>query len=265
MDPAEKVAEKVIEKAVDDATGVAVKVYDDVLHPSTEAVGVVGSLLPRTVRVWFSKWEKWLINKENSIRLTAESVREKCAQIPEEKLTEPEPYVALPAIEHLSYCYDSKVLRELYAKLLVSAMNLDTRDMVHPAFVETIHQMSPVDAIVFQKISQSFPLPCVTIQAVSGYGLALPEYYIPAISNDPDIEFSPPLISMSISNLSRLGLIDNLRIPLEGANYQTVKNDAYIVAQLRAANTAGIKQEITMIRRTLTLNDFGRAFSIVCL
>ena len=45
------------------------------------------------------KWEKWIINGEESIRLTAEAVKEKAKEIPEDKLTEPEPYVAVPAIQ----------------------------------------------------------------------------------------------------------------------------------------------------------------------
>ena len=34
------------------------KAYDDVAHPAIEATGQLVSFIPRTIRVWFGKWEK---------------------------------------------------------------------------------------------------------------------------------------------------------------------------------------------------------------
>ena len=38
---------------------------------------------------------------------------------------------------------NSKELRDLYANLPAKAMNSDTKDTVHPAYLETIKQLSP--------------------------------------------------------------------------------------------------------------------------
>ena len=59
------------------ADGVLVEVYKDALSPAVKPIGEVLSFLPRTVKVAFNGVEKWLINKEETLRLTAESVREK--------------------------------------------------------------------------------------------------------------------------------------------------------------------------------------------
>ena len=114
------------------------KAYDDVMHPGLEATGKVFSLLPRTIRAWFSKWEKWLLYHEYSIKETEKLLADKLKDIPEEKIVEPEPYVAVPALQQLSYSFDSKELREMYANLLASSMNADKKWSVHPSFVDII-------------------------------------------------------------------------------------------------------------------------------
>lgn len=140
-------------QVIDQSGGVLEKAYDDLAHPTAKSVGNTVSLIPRTIGVWLGKWEKWVINGEESIRLTAEAVREKAAKIPEEKLTEPEPYVAIPAVQQLSYCYDSEELREMYANLLVSSMNTDTKQAVHPSFVDIIKQLTPDEARLLSYIN----------------------------------------------------------------------------------------------------------------
>ena len=83
--------------------GVLEKAYDDLAHPTAKSIGNTLSLIPRTVGVWLGKWEKWVINGEESIRLTAQAVAEGASKIPPEKLTEPEPYVVVPAIQQLIF------------------------------------------------------------------------------------------------------------------------------------------------------------------
>ena len=131
---------------LDQTKGVAVELYKDVVRPMAKPVGEILGFLPRTLKLALRGWEKWLINGEETIKLTAESVKEKIKAIPEEKLVEPEPYVAIPAMQQLSYCVNNEELRELYANLLVSSMNADKKWQVHPAFVDIIKQLTPDEA-----------------------------------------------------------------------------------------------------------------------
>lgn len=78
--------------------GVLTEVYKDLLSPTVKPVGTMLSLLPRTIRLALGKWEKWIINGEESLQLTAQALRIKVENIPEDKLCEPEPYIAVPAI-----------------------------------------------------------------------------------------------------------------------------------------------------------------------
>ena len=122
------------------------KTYDDLAHPTAHATGQIVSFIPRTIKVWLGKWEKWILNGEYAIRETEKLLEEKLKRIPEDKIVEPEPYVAVPAIQQLSYSLDSEELRELYANLLASSMNSDKKNDVHPAFVDIIKQLTPSEA-----------------------------------------------------------------------------------------------------------------------
>lgn len=139
-------ADEIKQDILDQTKGVAVELYKDVVRPTAKPVGEILGFLPRTLKLALSGWEKWLINGEETIKLTAETVKEKIKAVPEEKLVEPEPYVAIPAMQQLSYCVNNEELRELYANLLVSSMNVDKKWQVHPAFVEIIKQLTPDEA-----------------------------------------------------------------------------------------------------------------------
>lgn len=52
----------------------------------------------------------------------------------------PEAYVAVPALQAISYSMNSEELRNMYANLLAKAIDIDEKDKVHPAFVELIKQ-----------------------------------------------------------------------------------------------------------------------------
>lgn len=109
-------------------------------------------LLPQTVNSVFCSLSKWLVNGRESLRLTAEAIKEKVKQIPEDKLVEPEPYVAIPAIQQISYCQNSEELRDLYANLLTASMNADKKWQVHPSFVDIIKQLTPDEAKIIKSI-----------------------------------------------------------------------------------------------------------------
>lgn len=66
---------------------------------------------------------------------TEKLLEQKLKNIDEEKIVSPESYVAVPAIQAISYSMNSDELRNLYANLLAKAMVTPTKDAVHPSFV----------------------------------------------------------------------------------------------------------------------------------
>ena len=83
------------------------KAYDDVAHPVLSSLGDTLSLVPRTVAVILGPWKKWVVNGENNIEEAIRQVDRKMDDVPEDCICEPAPNVVVPAIQQLSYSYDS--------------------------------------------------------------------------------------------------------------------------------------------------------------
>ena len=203
--------EEIIKAAVEVGKEIAVEVYKDGLSPSVKATGEVLSFLPRTLRVLLSGWEKWIINGEESVKLAAEAIREKVREIPEDKLTEPEAHVAIPAIQQLCYCQDSEELRNMYANLLTSSMNMDKKWQVHPAFVDIIKQLCP-DEAKFLKALQPIEIisyPLIDVAFTTGLNAKGEHIIITNFTNiNIDILEHPQSICAYIDNLVRLNIIE---------------------------------------------------------
>lgn len=203
--------DEISREILDQTKGVAVEIYKDGLSPSVKPLGEVMSLLPRTIKIAFSGWERWLVNKEESLRLTAYAIEDKLRQIPEEKIVEPDAHVAIPAIQQLCYCQDSDELRDLYANLLTSSMNTDKKWQVHPAYVDIIKQLCPDEAKYLKAIS---PLPLVAHPLIDvQFSIGEKNNGVQtALSNFTDYNLDklehPENICSYIDNLVRLNLIE---------------------------------------------------------
>lgn len=259
-------ANEITKGIIDKADGVLVEVYKDVLSPAAKPIGDILSFLPRTVKVAFNGVEKWLINKEETLRLTAESVREKIKAIPEEKLVEPEPYVAIPAMQQLSYCVNNEELRELYANLLVSSMNVDKKWQVHPAFVDIIKQLTPDEAKLIRNLRPfvfiNNPLIDVRIEYdEAGSGRTIISNFTNVGLDQLDV---PQNIGSYIDNLERLKLIC---IPptmsLTNQNlYESLKTHNLLTNSL--PKQLGPNQKIGYNYKVFNLTNFGFDFVNIC-
>ena len=243
---------------INKADSVIQEVYKDALQPSVRTIGDILGFLPRTVRLFFSGWEKWLINGEESLRLTGEAIEEKMKTVPADKIVEPEPYVAIPAIQQLSYCQDNHSLRDLYANLLVSSMDIDTKWSVHPSFVDIIKQLNPDEAKLLHvlKAKNAYPLIDIRLNNPSlGYGDIVVNFTNIGI-NGIDRKKSIPEY---IDNLNRLGLI---RV-----------SQSHLIDNSRYVETIRVCEELYQIPRTTAdgwertyykhlfeLTDFGASF-----
>ena len=103
--------------------------YNDLIHPAASAVGQTLSLPFRAVNVLLAPLTKWVLQGEEKLNAVSQLVAEKVADVPREKLVPPEPYVAVPAMQAISYSLDNSELRDLYANLLAKAINTDTRQI----------------------------------------------------------------------------------------------------------------------------------------
>lgn len=263
--------ESLTNEMLDQTKGVAVEMYKDLVSPSAKPIGEVLSLLPRTVRLAFGGWEKWLINKEESLMLTTIAIREKVDKIPEDKLVEPEAHIAIPAIQQLCYCQDSAELRDLYANLLTSSMNADKKWQVHPAFVDIVKQLCPDEAKYLKAMApiaiQVYPLIDVAFSIGEN-----PRGEHTVVSNFTDYNLHvleyPQNICSYIDNLIRLNIIE---VP---AGQYVVDQEAYkrIEGNTMIKNPIGVDEEklkadikYTYKHKLFRLTNFGVKFiNVVC-
>ena len=184
--------------------------YEDALQPTAQESGEIFALIPRTIKAALLPLRQWIAEREYKLAEIEKLLAKKLEHISEDKIVTPEAYVAVPAIQAISYSMNSEELRNLYANLLAKAMNSDTKDMVHPSFVEIIKQMSPVDSLVFKTIMQreSNPLIDLVYQKMGDPDFPIPTEFEIIAKNISDIDIAPiDIISLSIDNLVKQNLI----------------------------------------------------------
>lgn len=247
--------------AIGDTLKTAPTLYEDALQPTVQEVGKFAARIPRAINAAFSGLDKWILNKEYAIDETKKLLEKKLENVDPEKIVTPEAYVAVPAIQAISYSMNSEKLRELYANLLAKAMNSDTKDLVHPYFVEIIKQMSPNDAAIFKIFFESEYTPLIDLSIIAcnnGHG-----YYAYNISHITS--YNHNLVRMSIDNLLRLGLIE---IPygvayVEDEVYNIIRNTKHfkeIITELKALNFGQIHEG----KKYLKCTGLSSSFYKIC-
>ena len=126
------------------------EVYGDLLKPSVRTTGEILNFIPRTLKTLCSRWDIWLYQKEQNVKAVCAAIDEKMKAIPESQQVEPAPYIAIPALQNMSYCVDNDELREMYANLLANSMCDFSKKLAHPAYVEILKQLSPDEAKIIR-------------------------------------------------------------------------------------------------------------------
>ena len=237
--------------------------YDDAIQPSAKTTGEILNFIPRSIKVLLQGWEKWIINGEESIRLTSEAIKQKIEAIPEDRLTEPEAYIVVPAIQQLGYSYSSEELRELYANLIVSSMDTEKKEQVHPAFVDILKKLTPDEAKIIQYLKAIDTLEYVDLKGESKEndgGFTYIKRHITLLSSN--VSFSRPENELAyLENLVCLGILtdcDTLCAVEEG-NYKRIEENLGL-EQLRSRDTPETYRAISVHRSIYQVTKFGKNF-----
>ena len=126
-------------------------VQQNIPETVTQTDGVLSTVVGFFNNVVLFPVKKANITFRYKLEAFEDDLKEKIKNIPEENLQVPPTMIVGPTLEALRYVYDEKELREMYENLLVSAMDNRTVSHTHPAFVDAIKQMSPLDALVLKK------------------------------------------------------------------------------------------------------------------
>lgn len=249
--------------AIGDTLKTAPTLYEDALQPTVQEIGKFVARIPRAINAAFSGLDKWILNKEYAIDETKKLLAQKLENVEPEKIVEPEPYVAVPAIQAISYSMDSEELRNLYANLLAKAMNSDTKDLVHVSFVEIIKQMSPIDSLVFKTIMEQESNPLIDLIYINDQNatVTIQTNIINFDTRVAPLEF----ISLSIDNLVKQSLIfipeDNY-YQKESVYNNLIHSDYYLNQQQNNPPRDGFvfSHKKKMIQKT----NIGKLFYKIC-
>jgi len=253
--------------AVGDAIKTAPTFYEDALKPTVQETGKILALIPQTIEAALLPLRQWNIEREYKFAETKKLLEHKLENVDPEKIVTPESYVAIPAIQAISYSMDSEELRNLYANLLAKAMNSDTKDLVHPCFVEIIKQMSPIDSLVFKTIMERDTNPIIDLvynKYESEIPIAIESKTI--IENVTDINIAPvETVGICLDNLVKQGLISiSEKSYINATLYENIlKSHFYIIQQQKCPYTPdGFK--FSHNKKRIVKTNLGNSFYEIC-
>lgn len=254
-------------KLVEKAAGIFPKLYDDGAKPAIKETGKTIALLPRAINAALAPLEKWILQKEYNIEETKKLLEKKLENIDENEIVSPEPYIAVPALQAISYTMDSDELRNLYANLLASSMVSSTKSNSHPSFVEIIKQLSPDEAKLLKTINngkrRSFPLIDLRIQDINrgSYQTVVRNFTLIA----KGVCEMPQNTSSYLDNLARLKLIDvNDMVYLTDDNVYKKLEDSEELNEYKKRYSLQKNQKWEIQKKTFDITNFGRIFINTC-
>ena len=235
--------------------------YEDAFKPVAQetgkALGTLGktvnvALFPLKAVVWGYDQIEAFIHEKVTEKLEAKGVKE-------EDILTPDPDVAVPTIEALRY---SK-LKDEFATLLASAMDSNTADKAHPAFVDILKQMKLIDAQTIKLLPKVGYIPILQISKKTGngkgYQIESVRYggVLAAIQEKENEHF---LIAMD--NLVRLGIVE--------VSYDAALSDETVYEQIRKRKISNDiissipSEQYTEQKGIVKVTEFGKSFKEIC-
>lgn len=249
--------------AIGDAIKIVPELYDDALKPAAQTSGKILNLIPQTIYTVLLPIRKWVAVRENNMEIMEKLLAQKLEHTDPQNIVTPEAYVAVPAIQALSYSMDSDELRNLYANLLAKSMMVQTKDKVHPAFVDIIKQLSPLDAKVFKIIMEREINPIIDLIYVNknnGQNNVIE-------TNVTDIDIAPTeLIQVSIDNLIKQNLIS---IPIDKRyaddnHYNKITSSQHYIFVKKQFPPANDGRVFSYNKHVIEATNLGRSFYGIC-
>jgi hypothetical protein len=251
----------------DEAKKLLPQIYADVAQP---AVKEIGSVLGRSVKALLTPLRGFLWGREQIERIVIEGVEKRLESRPEENMKTPDPEIAVPVIQALSYTAQNETLREMYLNLLANSMDKSQDKNVHPSFVEIIRQMNTLDARLFKILSPitgylSAINPSINIIGENKFLVnKTPEWFIDVSINGYDA-FD---ISASLVRLGRLGIIELMYDRTAGkGRSEELKKSPLLLSVLKKCQSEhpDLQLEIGTTDSLIHINEFGKQFARSCL
>lgn len=207
--------------------------------------------------------EKNKLNYEAKLKLYKTELNEKILNLSDSKLISPQLQVVGQAIDDSVFCVENDDLRNMFTNLIANACNIDYIKLVHPSFSSIIKQLSPYDALLFNRMAkQDFTQPIEAAEYLiltkdsPDYGLVYEcIIYTDGLFSDFEMQ------SLSVSALKHLGIIELTTPHHSTADARFTKNDFFENLENNFLDT-----ESYPVARPLDvyLTPYGRSFAIAC-
>jgi len=133
---------------------------------------------------------------------------EKLNEIPEERIKEVEPEIAIPLMEKLSYT-SNEDLAKAYTNLLANASNKDKVDLIHPGFISKLESLSPDEAKLLEFIRKDGKKDYIYFmyKAKCSKSTKFNNITIPLTGLEKEIDTSVRKMAVYLNNLVSLSII----------------------------------------------------------
>jgi len=237
------------------------EVVGDLVRPTSKSIGENLGLLVDGVMGWIGFWgQKQKIKREQYLAEYKIKISNKIGAIPQENLMEPPISIAGPIVEASKYYYEETHYQEMFSQLLASACDKRCSREIHPAFVEILKQLSPLDAKLLNMFKYHDTYPLCDIQGIDSNEKITPFNQSLFDFKDKKNEFSYDdyiYLTASLDNLTRLGIvIKNIAILELNYDYNGFKENFMYKNYLTIINNQ--KNTARMLKARIELTDLGR-------
>lgn len=230
-----------------------------------ETDGALSTLMGLFNNIILYPLKKANITYKHKLECFENDFKERVSNIPREDIIEPKLNIIGPTLEALKYTYDEEELRKLFTNLLLSSVDIKKENNIHPAFVDIIKQLSPLDAKLLSMFKYKNTYPCIETYEVDSNEKITPHKliifdflnYSSYIHPSEHMQLTPSLV-----NLIRLGIVlKNYSVIELNYDYDNMKNH-----WLFKAYTKTMQKDITikMKRFRIELTEFGDNFTKCC-
>jgi len=248
---------------------VAKDVCYDVAKPIAKPTGELLGLVPRAIKAALAPVEKWVLQREYNVAETKKLLEEKLSSVSPELIEAPEPHIAVPALQYISYCMDNDELRDMYANLLANSMNKVIKNGVHPGFVEIIKQLCPDEAKFIKYIythGSDIPLLYLNVKKISGTSLMVSLVGFTNATYLSGCEY-PANYQKYIENMVRLGLVNcssEEQFSDKSVYAELETHPALVEFKNHIEKNKSVKK-VELVEGHLELTLFGRDFCDKCM
>lgn len=255
---------------VDAVTGLvkAVPVYEDVVQPAAKEIGAGLQTVAKTVHIALAPISALVWGFDQIKEFVGTSVAKRLEKIPPEQIITPLPQIAGPALEALKYTGHDENLREMFAKLLATAMDKKTATHAHPSFVEIIRQLSSDEAKICKLLKQKKEFPAahlIEFHKDENF-FRLMARHLSIIGKSAFCDCSMPKTQQYIDNLIRLRIIEteySRVFPIDESSFAELKNNPHIHPLISQIIAAGRKPGFQ--QGHIFLTSYGDEFLSACI